>query len=276
VTVAVLGPGAIGGALAVRLAASGEGVVCVARPDTAAAIRRDGLTLVSGDGEVGVRPRAVETLSEPVELLLVTVKAMHLGEALERIRGEPARVLPLLNGLEHMTLLRSRFPRVTAATVGRVEAYRESPARIVQRSRALVTVAGDEVPPPLARAGVEVRVGGSEADVLWEKLARQAPLALLTALTGQPVGEVRADPRLGTLLEEACAVAAADGASTTVAVQWGIIESLPAALTTSTARDVAAGRPSELDAIAGAVVRAGRRLGVPTPTFARLLEQCPA
>jgi 2-dehydropantoate 2-reductase len=112
--------------------------------------------------------------------------------------------------------------------------------------------------------------------VLWEKLARQAPLAVLTAVTGRTAGELRADPRLRGAVEEACAVAAADGARTTLAEQWSIIESLPPGLTTSTARDIAAGRPSELDAIAGAVVRAGRRLGVPTPTFELLLEQCPA
>jgi ketopantoate reductase len=55
---------------------------------------------------------------------------------------------------------------------------------------------------------------------------------------------------------------------------------MPPELTTSTARDAAAGRPSELDATAGAVVRAGRRLGVEAPTLERLLveaeERCRA
>ena len=275
-TVAVLGPGAVGGVLAVGLAASGQDVVCVARPETAAAIRREGLTLVHDDGELSVRPEAVEALEEPVELLLVGVKAMQLEPALDRIRAEPGLVLPLLNGLEHMTVLRARFPRVRAATIGGLEAFREGATRIVQRGAALVTIARDEMPATLEQAGIEIRKGGSEPDVLWEKLARQAPLALLTALTNSAVGETRADPRLRLLVEEACAVATADGAATTFAEQWDIIESLPARLTTSTARDVAAGRPSELDAIAGAVARAGQRLGVPTPTFEQLLEQCPA
>jgi 2-dehydropantoate 2-reductase len=52
-----------------------------------------------------------------------------------------------------------------------------------------------------------------------------------------------------------------------------MIEGMPASLTTSAARDVAAGRPSELDAITGAIVRAGRRLGVPTPVLERLLSE---
>jgi 2-dehydropantoate 2-reductase len=266
----------VGGALAVQLALADEHVICVARDDTATVIARDGLTLVRDGTELHVTPDATARLDEPVELLLVTVKAPQLAAALDRIGGEPELTVPLLNGLEHMAPLRRRFRQVTAATIGRVEAFREGPTRIVQRESPLVTIAGAAVPAPLRRAGVEVRLGGEETDVLWEKLARQAPLAVLTAVTGRPAGEVRADPRLRAALEEACAVAVADGAMVTFAEQWSIIESLPAALTTSTARDVAAGRPSELDAIGGAVVRAGRRLGVPTPTFERLLVQCPA
>jgi 2-dehydropantoate 2-reductase len=276
VTTAILGPGAVGAALALRLALAGERVICVARPETAAIIRDDGLTLVYEGEELTARPGAVETLDEPVGLLLVTVKARGLADALGRVRAEPELVLPLLNGLEHVAVLRERLRSVTAATIGRLEAYREGPTRIVQHKAALVTVAGDALPDALVRAGVETRLGGSEVDVLWEKLARQAPLALLTSVTGKPTGEVRSDPRLRAAVEEACAVAVADGAHTTLAEQWSIIGSLPPELTTSTARDVAAGRPSELDAIAGGVVRAGRRLGVPTPTFEELLAGCPA
>ena len=64
---------------------------------------------------------------------------------------------------------------------------------------------------------------------------------------------------------EACAVAAADGVSLDPAGQWAIIEGLPHDLTTSAARDAAAGRPTELDAITGSVVRAARRLGIAAP-----------
>jgi 2-dehydropantoate 2-reductase len=274
--VGVLGPGAVGGLLAVQLALAGERVICVARPETTAAIRDDGVTLVYEGEELRARPDAVETLEEPVELLLIAVKSPGLVDALGRVRAEPELVLPLLNGLEHMAVLRERFGSVTAATIGRLEAFREGPTCVVQHKAALVTVAGDALPVALVRAGVETRLGGSEVDVLWEKLARQAPLALLTSVTGKATGEVRSDPRLRTAVEEACAVAVADGAHTTLAEQWSIIESLPPELTTSTARDVAAGRPSELDAVAGGVVRAGRRLGVPTPTFEELLAACPA
>src|SRR5206468_4064596 len=122
-----------------------------------------------------------------------------------------------------------------------------------------------------------VRVNGTEAAVLWDKLARQAPVAAATAATQRPIGELRTDPEWRSRLEEAiretCAVAAADGVPLTPDAQWEIIESMPPLLTSSTARDIAAGRPSELDAITGAAVRAAHRLGVPAPVLESLLEE---
>ncbi len=274
-TVAVLGPGAVGGALSVRMASAGEEVICVARPETAAAITDEGLMLLTEDGDVHLAFDARERLEEPVDLLLVAVKATGLDDAISRIRAEPGLVLPLLNGLEHMATLRERFSNVIAATMGQFEAHRESATRIVQQTPGIVAVAG-EPPEQFERAGIATRSGGSEKNVLWEKLARQAPIAVLTSATGQAIGELRSDPRLRLAVEEACAVAAADGAETTFTEQWTIVESLPAWATSSTARDVAAGLPSELDAIAGAVVRAGRRLDVPTPTLEELIAQCRA
>ncbi len=275
-TVAVLGPGAVGGALGVRMARAGERVVCVAKPEAAAAIARDGLTLAVDDDEHLERLEAHERLEEPVDLLLVTVKAFGLDDAIARIDGEPGIVLPLLNGLEHMAALRQRFANVLAATIGRFEGYRDSATRIVQQTPGVVNVAAPEAPEQLERSGIATHAGGSEADVLWEKLARQGPIAVLTSATGQTVGELRSDFRLRRAVEEACAVAAADGASTTFDEQWAIVESLPGWATSSTARDVLAGNPSELDAIGGAVVRAGERLGVPTPILEEALAACPA
>jgi 2-dehydropantoate 2-reductase len=258
------------------MALAGERVVCVARPAAAAAIAEAGLTLVIGDDEKCLRLDAVEALEEPVDLLLVTVKAPGLDDAIARIGAEPGVVLPLLNGLEHMEVLRARFDDVLAATIGKFEGYKESATCVVQQTPGVVNVASAEAPGQLGRAGIATQLWDSEQDVLWEKLARQGPIALLTSVTGRTIGELRPDPRLRLTIEEACAVAAADGASTTVDEQWAVVESLPDWATSSTARDVAAGRPSELDAIAGGVVRAGRRLGVRTPTFEELLELCPA
>jgi len=255
-------------------------VICIAPDETAAAIGRHGLTLVQRGDELRARPEAVEELDEDVDLLLVTVKAPALEEALERLRGEAAVVVPLLNGLEHVHRIRALLGgRVVAGSVGRLEAYREGPTTIAQTTGVpVVTLAPDgDLPAVFEAAGAEVRTGASERAVLWEKVARLAPLAAATALTQETVGDLRIDPdwraRLEAGVAEACAIAAADSVALDPAAQWAIIDAMPPDLTTSTARDVAAGRPSELDAITGAVVRAGRILGVAAPTLKRLLEE---
>jgi 2-dehydropantoate 2-reductase len=289
--VAVLGAGAVGGVLAVGLMRAGVPVVCVARPDTANLITSEGLTLRRGRQETEtVRPEATSQLRERVDLLLVTVKAPALDDALGRIQAPPLTVIPLLNGIEHMQAIRSGLAEsdVVAGSVSLIEAYLEKPGTIVQTTPAVVlTLAGDVdrgAAGLLRRAGTEVRINGSELEVLWQKLARQAPVAAATSLAQRPIGELRNDPewrpRLQAAVDETCAVAAGEGVSLTAAAQWEIIDAMPPDLTSSTARDVAVGRPSELDAITGAAVRAGRRLGIPMPTLERLLveaeDACPA
>jgi 2-dehydropantoate 2-reductase len=277
-TVGILGPGAIGGALAVLLARAGVEVVCVARPDTAAAIRSEGLTLRRGSESLSARLEAVEELRRPVDLLLITVKAPHLSDALERVDSGVV-ALPLLNGLEHVGVIRRRLGQaVMVGSVSRFEAYRESPTSIVQTKQgAVLTVSSADPVELLERSGFDVRVEPDERAILWEKVARLAPLAAVTAITQQPVGELRADSEwrqtLVAAIEEACAVAGADGVEVAPGAQWAIIDAMPDELTTSTARDVSAGRRSELDAITGGVVRVGRRLGVPTPVLDRLLME---
>jgi 2-dehydropantoate 2-reductase len=277
-TVAVLGPGAVGGMLAVQLAAAGTRVVAVTTSPSAAAIRDEGLTLVTPAGELTERVAAIERLDEPVALLLVTVKSTVLVAALDRIAAAPELVVPLLNGLEHLELLRRRFVGVAAGSISRFEAFREGPTRVVQTTPGAVLTTSSTLAADLLRpATVDVEVESNEKLVLWRKAARLAPVTAVSALTQRPLGELRADGEwraaLEAAVEEACSVAAADGAPVTPAEQWAMIDLMPPTLVTSAARDVAAGRPSELDAIVGGVVRVGKRLDVPTPMLAGLLER---
>jgi 2-dehydropantoate 2-reductase len=292
--VAVLGVGGIGGMLAAR-----TGAICVGTERTVAAIQGSGLTLFHGGTTTVTHPEAVERLEAPVGLLVVAVKAYDLGAALDRIAPEAvagAVVLPLLNGLEHVETIRERLrssdtvslgrPAVAAGSIARVEAYSPEPGCVVQRTPgATVTVASRDVDPssldatlePLRVPGIEVVLVDDEGSVLWEKAGRLAVLAAATVASGLAVGRLRTDTawrlRLDEALGEACAVAAADGVRLDPAAQWAIIEAMPEDLTTSAARDAASGRPTELDAIAGSVIRAGTRLGVPTAVLGRLLEE---
>ena len=286
-TVAVLGPGAVGGALAVRLLTAGIHTICVARPETAGVIALAGLVVETRGATLTARPEVAERLTKPVGLLLVTVKAPALEEALDRIDPsavEEGVVLPLLNGLEHMELVRSRFEgRVAAGSISHFQAYRAGRVQIVEgTSSPIVTMASDELPSRdlervaelLRQARVEVRVAPSEKRVLWHKAVRISVLAAATSATGRTVGELRSDvvwrPRLEQAIGETCMVAEADGVQLRLAAQMTIIDDMADETTTSAARDVASGRRSELDAIVGSVLRAGERLGVPCPTLSEL------
>ena len=81
-TVAVLGPGAVGGSLAVRLATNGVPVVCVAHAEAAGLIALAGLVVESPEGTLSARLEVVEQLAKPVSILLVTVKAPALEDAI--------------------------------------------------------------------------------------------------------------------------------------------------------------------------------------------------
>jgi len=286
-TVAVLGPGAVGGALAVRLLTAGIHTICVARPETAGIIALAGLVVETRGATLAARPEVAERLTKPVGLLLVTVKAPALEEALDRIDPsavEEGVVLPLLNGLEHMHLLRSCFAgRVAAGSVSHFQAYRAGRVQIVEgTSSPIVTMASEELPSRdlervaelLRQARVEVRIAPSEKRVLWHKAVRISVLAAATAATGRTVGELRSDvvwrPRLEQAIGETCMIAEADGVQLRLPAQMTIIDDMADETTTSAARDVASGRRSELDAIVGSVLRAGERLGVPCPTLSEL------
>ena len=284
---AVLGPGAVGGSLAVRLTSAGVRVVCVAHPEAVGLIALAGLVVESPEGTLTARVEVVEQLARPVDLLLVTVKAPVLEDAIERI--DPAAVngavvVPLLNGLEHMDVLRARFgDRVAAGSISHFQAYRAGRVQIVEATGSpVVTIASERLSSSeveqaadmLRRARIDVRVGQNEKRVLWHKLARIAPLAAATAVTGRTVGELRDDPvwrpKLELAIAEACAVADADGVSLRPSSQWTIIDDMADETKPSAARDVAAGRRSELDAILGAVLRVAERLDVPCPTLTEL------
>ncbi len=126
----------------------------------------------------------------------------------------------------------------------------------------------------MRQAGLDVTIRDDETSLLWDKLALLAPLALLTTYAAAPVGLVREQRRadLDAVAAEVAAVAAAEGTRVDVAAILGMFDLAPAGLKSSMQRDAEAGRPTELDAIGGAVLRAARRHGIATPVTARLVD----
>jgi 2-dehydropantoate 2-reductase len=291
--IAVLGPGGVGGLLAGVLERDGGDVVVLARESTAGVIAREGLQVQSVTfGDFVAHPRALARLQEPVDALLVATKAGGLESALQRVAVEPGVVLPLLNGLDHIGVLRERFsPGSVLAGSIRVEADRPQPGVVVHTSPFLLVsmASSDPAAAPamgalaetLSAAGVPVRVSDSEADVMWSKLVRLNALACVTSAYDVLLGEIRSTPRLHAdllgAIEEACAVGRAEGAKDIdPARAVAELEAAHDTLGSSMQRDIAAGREPELDAIPGSVLRAGARHGIPCPTIERLVSMIAA
>ena len=201
---AVLGPGGVGGLLAAVLADRGHEVVVVARVESVNVLQDNGIRVNSGIfGDLVARPRVVSVLDRPVDVVLVAAKATALEPALRGIPAEvvgDALVVPFLNGLDHMDVLRRRYPSVAAGVI-RVESSRPEVGVIVHSSPfARVQVATAQprlhdrvaaVVRDLADSGFDAELGGYERAMLWDKLAFLAPFALLTTAHGAPVGDVR-------------------------------------------------------------------------------------
>jgi 2-dehydropantoate 2-reductase len=292
--IAVLGPGGVGGLLAGALERAGEQTIVIARESTAELIAEEGLRVGSVTlGEFIERPRTAARLEEPVDALIVATKAAGLQVALERIACEPPVVLPLLNGLDHVALLRERFaPETVLAGTIRVEADRPQPGVVVHTSPfLLVEMASryesarprmDALVAALTRAGVSARAdrpisARAEAQVMWSKLVRLNALACTTSAYDKLLGEIRSTPALRAdlvgAIEESCAAGQAEGAGD-VDPQRALdeLERAHETLGSSMQRDIAAGREPEVDAIPGAVLRAAARHDLKCPTIERLVS----
>jgi 2-dehydropantoate 2-reductase len=287
--VAVLGPGGIGGLLGALLARQGDDVLCLAPPATAARIATDGLELRSrmlGDAKVAVR--AATRLQEPVDVCLVTVKEPQLARAVEAVPADvlgDGLVVPFLNGVDHVAWLRERYPpdQVVAGTI-RVEATRvaagvvehTSPFAVVELAAGRAGRARVEgLAARLEATGLDVTVHDDEAFTLWSKLSILAPIALVTTWVAAPLGEARAGHRdeAVAIIHEIVQVARAEGVELDEEVAVRILDSAPPGMRSSMQKDAEAGRPIELDAIGGAVLRAAARAGVDVPVTARLVAE---
>jgi 2-dehydropantoate 2-reductase len=256
----------------------------VVRPEKLASYPRNLLLeRPPGSGSITAPAKAVAELMDPVDVLWIATKTYQLQTALESLQVVPGRVVPLLNGVDHVAVLRSRFghEHVVPATIA-VEAERIAAGRFIQRSpfvRLNIASSGEPVLGAiLARLGdlgFTCQFIQNEQTLLWSKLCFLAPFALVTSASGMNVGEIFEDAawkqKLSSAIAEACAVANASGAQLDAAQIQAVFDSLPPAMRSSMQKDLAGGRQLELDAIGGPIVRGGERYGIDVSTTADLM-----
>jgi len=281
---AILGAGAIGGLVGTALASLGEDVTVVVRPGTLPSYPpKLLLERPSGPGSITAPANAVAALTEPVDVVWIATKTYQLQTALDAVRVVPGCVVPLLNGVDHIAVLRARFGQgcVVPATIA-VEAERIAPGRFTQRSPfARLNVAGRGEPllgaivAALGDLGFTCQFIPNEQTLLWSKLCFLGPFALVTSASGMNVGEIFADARwkqrLSSAIAEACAVANASGAEVDALQLQAVFDGVPPGMRSSMQKDVAAGRRLELDAIGGPIVRGGERHGIDVSTTVELM-----
>ena len=282
----ILGAGGVGGLIGAVLAHAGEKVVLIVRPETLAQ-QPSTLSLDSKFGKFTVPVSLSTQASSAIDVLWITVKATQLQSALHSIpaAAQIGAVAPLLNGIDHIRVLRERFgeDRVIPATIA-VESERTAPGVIEHRSPWVRLNAASSGRKVLEKAfeefksfGFECNFVDSETTLLWNKLSFLAPLALSTTAAAAPIGEVFADPirkaRFEACVAEACAVGKASGAALDPDFILGSVSKLPPLMRSSMQKDVAAGLPPELEAIAGPIVRGGKEYGFQTPATRALVDE---
>ena len=288
--VTIFGAGAVGAYFGGRLAEAGQEVSVVARGATLEAVRRHGLRVISPEGDFAFRPAALS--DDPAELgpadvVLVGVKAWQVPDAaraLAPLVGPDTMVVPLQNGVEAPDqLVRALGSAPVVGGLCRIIAWVVEPGVVRHqgaepyvgfgelaggvslRAQRLAAAFG-QAPGVTAEALADVRAE------MWRKFLFISSVSGIGAVTRASIGALRSLPETRELLEramgEVAAVAAAQGVilpGDVVAETLEFTDSLPDEGTTSMQRDIVAGRPSELEAQNGAVVRLGRERGTATP-----------
>lgn len=286
---AILGAGGVGLLVGGCLAQAGNPVQLILRPQA-----RDrypgGIHVQSGLlGEFDVDVPASTRLDRQVDVLWVTVKATQLEEAVRLASpavAPQAVVVPLLNGIDHLSTLRQVYGNQVIPGAIRVESERVGPGHVVHVTPFVSTELAppqrlrdraDAIAAEMNAAGLPCTVRDSEGEVMWGKLALLAPIALGTSSVSQPMGPARQDLEVRDLMlqviREVCAVAASEGVHLDPDRVSQALLGLPDDMRSSMQKDLAAGRPLELDAVAGPVIRRGRERGIPTPATQELVRR---
>jgi 2-dehydropantoate 2-reductase len=293
--IAMIGAGGVGGYFGGKLAQGGADVVFIVRGAMLETLRTRGLRVDSIKGDFVIEhPNATDdpATAGKVDAVFVTVKAWQIAEAAVQIKpmiGVDTMVVPLENGID--------APDQLAAILGRehvlgglcgIVSFIAAPGHIRHIGADPFIMFGELDNRRTARverlrevgagAGVRADIPSDIHQALWSKFTFIAPMSGIGAATRVPVGVWRSMPETRDLatraIREIIELARARGVDLgddAVDRTLARYDGLPPDATSSLQRDIIDGKPSELDAQLGAVVRFGRVAGVPTPVCETLL-----
>ena len=292
--IAVMGAGAVGCYYGGMLARAGHAVTLIGRPQHVQAIEKTGLRLEAQTFDEHV-PLAASTEPSAVagaKLVLFCVKSTDTESAGEQIRphlAPDALVLCLQNGVDNAERLRSVIKQQeVAAAVVYVATEMAGPGHVKHHGRGELVIEPSSHSEAVARlliaAGVPTEISPNVRGALWAKLILNCAYNAMSAIAQVPYGRLvqaaGVKDVMRDVVDECLAVARAEGVDVPGDVDAAvrrIAETMPRQFS-STAQDMARGKPSEIDHLNGLVVRRGAAHGVPTPanrvlhTLVRLIE----
>ena len=287
--VAIYGTGGAGGYFGAQLARSGEDVTFIARGEHLKAIQAHGLCVETPAGEILIQPaKATDDPKEigPVDVILLAVKAWQVEEAAGNMKpmvGPATVVVPLQNGVEAASQLAGVLgaEHVLGGLCGTFS-WVVAPGKIRSISTATFIKFGEldnqrserveRLRQAFGKTSVKADIPADIHEAVWEKFLLVTAFGGVGVVSRAPIGIIRTVLETRALLqqcmEEVSAVARASRiqlSDSVVSDRMSYVDTLPANSTTSLQRDIAEGKPSELEYWNGSVVRQGRAVKVSTP-----------
>ncbi len=291
---AVFGAGGVGGYFGGLLAHAGHEVHFIARGDHLRAMQSHGLQVRSPHGDFLIYPVSATDKPEdigPVAYLIVAVKHYHLEACVHRMLplvGPKTTVVPLLNGVTAHEILAEALGREhVIGGLCSIVCMIESPGLVRQESQLRRVVLGELDGSPserverLVRAWQETGVDAIHAEdihaSMWSKFLFIASFGSISALSRANAGAILAVPETRDLFHQAMTEVAALATAKGIQLPEGAVDQAMAMLdgfeqtaTSSMQRDVEAGRPFELEAFSGTIVRMSASLGIATPVHSAM------
>ena len=276
-----MGAGAVGCYYGGMLARAGHDVVLIARPQHLQAIASAGLRLqtVTFDEQVHLKASLDASAVQGADLVLFSVKSSDTeaaGRLIKPFLSADSLVMCLQNGVDNADRLRVVLPRqAVAAAVVYVATEMVGPGHVKHNGRGdLVVEPSAEaagVVQALVAAGVPTEVSYNVRGALWAKLILNCAYNAVSAITQLPYGRtvvgVGVQDLMRDVVAECLAVAEAEGVQFSSDVHAAVAQlagSMPSQFS-STAQDLARGKPTEIDYLNGLIVQRGKALGIATP-----------